>query len=73
MFKDKCGQIIKVLTSMNPAKVAELKASGTVEVDLVGETVDVPAESIDVITETFVAGQAVDLLKVGEATVLVKR
>jgi valyl-tRNA synthetase len=73
MFKDKSGQIIKALTSMNPSQVAELKASGTVKVDLVSETVDVPAESVDVITETFVAGQAVDLLKVGEATVLVKR
>jgi hypothetical protein len=35
--------------------------------------VDIPPESVDVITETFVAGQAVDLLKAGEATVLVKR
>jgi valyl-tRNA synthetase len=73
MFKDKSGKIIKSLTSMDPATVAELKASGAIKVDLVGETVDVPAESVDVITETFVAGQAVDLLKVGEATVLVKR
>ena len=73
MFKDKSGKIIKALTSMNPAEVAELKASGAIKVDLVGETVDVPAESVDVITETFVAGQAVDLLNVGEATVLVKR
>lgn len=73
MFKDKSGKIIKTLTSMDPARVAEMKSSGAVRVDLVGETVDVPAESVDVITETFVAGQAVDLLKVEEATVLVKR
>jgi valyl-tRNA synthetase len=73
MFKDKSGRIIKALTGMDPAKVVELKASGTVKVDLVSETVDVPTESIEVITETFVAGQAVDLLKVGKATVLVKR
>jgi valyl-tRNA synthetase len=73
IFKDKSGMIIKALTSMDPANVAELKASGAVKVDLVGETVDVPPESVEVITETFVAGQAVDLLKVGEATVLVKR
>jgi valyl-tRNA synthetase len=73
MFKDKSGKIIKALTSMDPSQVAELKTSGAIKVDLVSETVDVPAESVDVITETFVAGQAVDLLKVGEATVLVKR
>jgi valyl-tRNA synthetase len=73
MFKDKSGKIIKALTSMDPAKVAELRASGAFKVDLVGETVEIPPESVDVITETFVAGQAVDLLKVGEATVLVKR
>ena len=71
MFKDKSGKIIKALTSMDPAQVAEMKASGAVKVNL--ETVDVPAESLDVITETFLAGQAVDLLKAGEATVLVKR
>jgi valyl-tRNA synthetase len=73
MFKDKSGKIIKALTSMDPAQVAEMKASGAVKVNLVSETVDIPPESVDVITETFVAGQAVDLLKAGEATVLVKR
>lgn len=73
MFKDKSGKIIKSLTGMDPARVAEMKASGDVKVDLVGETVNVPPESVDIVTETFVAGQAVDLLKVGEATALVKR
>jgi valyl-tRNA synthetase len=73
MFKDKSGKIIKALSGMDPAKVADLQASGTIKVDLIDETVDVPAKAIDVITEPFVAGQAVDLLKVGESTVLVKR
>jgi glycyl-tRNA synthetase (class II) len=73
MFKDKSSKIINALSGMDLAKLADLQANETIKVDLINETVYVPAEAVDVITETFVAGQAVDLLKVGESTVLVKR
>jgi valyl-tRNA synthetase len=72
-FKDKSSRVIKALGTMDPTQVALMKASGSIRVDLGSEAVDVPAEAVDVVTETLSRGQTVDLLRVGESTVLIKR
>ncbi|MFB3766476.1 MAG: valine--tRNA ligase [Methanotrichaceae archaeon] len=72
-FKDKSGKIIKALLAMNPEVVAEHKASGSIKVSFDGETVEVTPDSVEIITETLSAGTAVDVLKVGPATVLVRK
>lgn len=72
-FKDKSGKIIKALLAMNPADVADQKASGSIRVDLDGETIEVAPDSVEIVTETLSSGAAVDVLKVGTATVLVRK
>jgi valyl-tRNA synthetase len=73
-FKGEAGNIIKALNSMNPADVASQKASKTtIKVNIEGTSVEVPSEAVEVLSQTISSGSAVDLLKVGEATVLVKR
>ncbi|HSD57586.1 MAG TPA: class I tRNA ligase family protein, partial [Methanotrichaceae archaeon] len=72
-FKDKSGRIIKALLAMDPGEVAKQKAAGSIIVELDKETLEVAPEAVEIITETLSAGEAVDVLKVGEATVLVRR
>lgn len=72
-FKDKSAKIIRAISAMNPAEVAGQKAAGAVKVNIDGETLEVPPESVEISTETLSAGSAVDVLKVGEATVLIRR
>ncbi|MDM7912548.1 MAG: valine--tRNA ligase, partial [Methanotrichaceae archaeon] len=72
-FKDKSGRIVKALLAMDPSEVAEQKAAGSISVMLDKETFEVAPEAVEIVTETLSAGEAVDVLKVGEATVLVRR
>jgi len=73
-FKGEAGKIIKALNSMDPADVASQKASETtIKVNMDGTPVEIPSEAVDVLSQTLSSGSAVDLLKVGGATVLVKR
>lgn len=72
-FKDRSGRIIKALLAMDPADVAHQRASGSISVPLEDETVEVPPKAVEIVMETLSAGAAVDVLKVGEATVLVRR
>jgi valyl-tRNA synthetase len=72
-FKDRSSMIIKALAAMDPAEVARQKASGSIRVELNGEVLEVAAPAVEVVTETLSAGEAVDVLKVGIATVLVRR
>jgi valyl-tRNA synthetase len=73
LFKDLSGKIIRVLNTMDPGEVAGQKASGSIEVEVGGKVLDVPADAVDVIVETFLAGSAVDILRLDEAIVLVRR
>ena len=72
-FKDKSGKIIRALTAMNPAQAAEQKASGLIRVDVDGESMDLPAEAVEIETETLSSGLAVDILRLDGASVLVRR
>ncbi|HQJ79936.1 MAG TPA: valine--tRNA ligase [Methanothrix sp.] len=72
-FKDKSGRIIRALTAMNPAQAAEQKASGSIRVDVDGESIELPAEAVEIETETLSAGLAVDVLRLDGASVLVRR
>jgi valyl-tRNA synthetase len=72
-FKDKSGKIIKALLAMDPGEAARQRAAGSIAVRLDGETLEVTPDAVEIITETLSAGEAVDVLKVGDATVLVRR
>jgi valyl-tRNA synthetase len=73
LFKDLSGKIIKVLNAMDPGEVARQKASGLIKVEVDDKVLDVPAEAVEVIVETLVAGSAVDILRLDNATALVRR
>jgi hypothetical protein len=72
-FKDLSGKIIEVLDAMDPGDVARQKSSGSIKVEVDGKVLDVPAEAVDVIVETLLAGSAVDILRLDKAIVLVRR
>jgi valyl-tRNA synthetase len=72
-FKDKSGRIIKALSAMNPGDVARQKVDGSIVVKLDDESFEIAPEAVEIVTETLSAGEAVDVLKVGEAAVLVRR
>jgi valyl-tRNA synthetase len=73
MLKDQSGKVIKALNSMDPSEVARQKASGSIKVDLDGQAVEIPSDAVEVVTETLLAGAAVDVFNVGAASVLVWR
>ena len=72
-FKDRSSKIIKALGSMDPAQAAEQKASGRLKVEVDAESYDLPAEAVEIETETLSAGLAVDILRLDGASVLVRR
>lgn len=72
-FKDKSGRIIKALSGMDPVQAAAQKAAGIIRVDLGGEVVEVGPEAVELVVETLSAGEAVDILTVGNSTVLVRK
>ena len=72
-FKDKSGKIIRALAAMDPAQAAEQKASGSIRVDVDGESIDLQAEAVEIDMETLSAGLAVDVLRLDGASVLVRR
>ncbi|HEX7445228.1 MAG TPA: hypothetical protein VF300_02450, partial [Methanothrix sp.] len=72
-FKDKSRKIIEALSAMDPGVVASQKTKGQIQVELEGEIIEVPPEAATVEVETLSAGEAVDILNLGVATVLVRR
>jgi valyl-tRNA synthetase len=72
-FKDKSGKIIHAISAMDPEVVASQKVAGAIAVPFEGETVEIPPEAVEIVTETLSAGLAVDVLKLETATVLVRR
>ena len=72
-FKDTSQRIIAALMSMNPADVARQREAGSIRIDLDGEAIQLPPEGVEVEVQTLSAGEAVDILRTKEATVLVRR
>jgi len=72
-FKDKSAEIIKALGGMDPSLVAGQKASGSIKVPVDGEIIMVPPEAAEIVVENLSAGEAVDILRLAKATVLVRR
>ena len=72
-FKDKSSKIVKALGEMDPALVVGQKVGGSIQVPVDGEIIEVPPEAAEIIMETLSAGEAVDILRQGQATVLVRR
>ena len=72
-FRDRSQRIIMALMGMDPADIARQKEAGSIAVDLDGEILELPPEAAEVEIQTLSAGEAVDILKTKEATVLVRR
>ena len=72
-FKDRSQRIIAALKAMDPEDVACQKEAGSIGVDLAGEILQLPPQAAEVEVQTLSAGEAVDILKTKEATVLVRR
>jgi valyl-tRNA synthetase len=72
-FKDRSGKIIKALSGMDPALVADQKARGTIAVPVDGEIIEIPEQAAEIVVESLSAGEAVDVLRLDGATVLVRR
>lgn len=72
-FKDKSGKIILALNGMSPPEVARQKANGSIRVCVNSEIIEIAPDAVEIVIETLSEGEAVDVLKVGEASVLVKR
>ena len=54
-------------------EAAAQKAAGGIKVDLGGEVIEVAPEAVELVVETLSAGEAVDILAVGDSTVLVRK
>ncbi len=72
-FKEKSGKIIEALSSMDPGEIAKQKAAGQIKVEVNGEILELVPEAAEVAVQTLSAGEAVDVLQIGSATVLVRR
>jgi hypothetical protein len=68
-YKDQAGKIIKKLTSMDPADVERMLASGRVEI----EGAEITPEMVEIVRETLSMGEAVDVLRLDRATLLIRR
>ncbi|HWQ20601.1 MAG TPA: valine--tRNA ligase [Methanotrichaceae archaeon] len=73
VYKDRSSKIIKALSAMPPAEVMSQKLSGSIKVELEKETIELPSVAAEISTETLAAGKAVDVQKIGQATVLIWR
>ena len=72
LFKDKSREVIEALCAMDPQEVSRQRKEGKILVTVGKDTLALEPEMVDIVTETLSAGQAVDMISVGEATVLVR-
>ncbi len=72
LFKDKSKDVIAALNSMDPEEVARAKDKGAVQVTLNGETLDLSSDTVEVVTELVSEGQAVDMVSLDGATILIR-
>jgi len=69
-LKGQAGALIRALAALPADEIESQVASGGIIVD--GQPVELQPEMVEVVYETLSGGQAVDVLQVGEATVLLK-
>lgn len=72
VFKDESNRIVKALGSMNPEEALGQISKGSITLDLGDKTVDIVPEMVEVETEMYSEGSAVDLLSVGDVTILIQ-
>jgi valyl-tRNA synthetase len=72
-FRDRAGEVVDALEAADPAELQAQKVSrDDLEIDLDDETVTVDGDAVTVIEEyRSEAGEEVDVIEVGEATVLI--
>jgi valyl-tRNA synthetase len=72
-FKGKSGAIMKALEAMDVAEISQQKEAGSIQVKLGEELIQLPPEAVEIVTETLSAGEAVDIIELEGAAVLVRR
>jgi valyl-tRNA synthetase len=72
LFKDKSKQVIAFLMNMDPQEVSRQREEGKILVSLDGETLELGPEMVEVKTATVSGGEAVDMISLAEATVLIR-
>ena len=72
VFKDRSGEIIRKLTSMDPEAVARMAAAGKIRIELADGAVELEPEAVEISTETLSAGRAVEMIVLAGATVLIR-
>jgi len=72
-FKGKSGKIIKAIEAMDAGDLSRQKEAGSIQVRLDEELIMLEPEAVEIVTQALSAGEAVDIIKVEEATVLVRR
>ncbi|WNY23015.1 Valine--tRNA ligase [Methanimicrococcus hongohii] len=71
MFRDKAGAVIGALKKLPPKTAEEMKASGTITIDVAGESVELSADAIEIKKEMILAGREIDILHVDEAVIVI--
>jgi valyl-tRNA synthetase len=72
-FKDMSRAVIQKLTSMDPGDVVKELGFGALILEIDGKETKILPEMVEVVYQTISAGEAVDVLTVDDATVLVRR
>jgi valyl-tRNA synthetase len=72
-FKAESSKIVKALAAIDPSDAARQMAAGFLILNLDGKRLEIPPQAVEVTMETLSAGQAVDVLEAGGATVLVRK
>ncbi|MHC1631832.1 MAG: valine--tRNA ligase [Methanotrichaceae archaeon] len=72
LFKNKSNDVIKALKAMNPQEVSDQRDAGKILVAVGEDILELKPGMVEIKTETLSAGQAVDMLSLGDATILIR-
>lgn len=68
-YKGQAGEIVKALTSMDPSDLEEKLSRGNIDIN----GAEITPEMVEIVRETLSRGEAVDVLRIEEATLVIRR
>jgi valyl-tRNA synthetase len=72
-FRKQAGSIINTLKNMDASRVAQMKESGSIDIEVDGEKISLEPESVEIIKEVTSAGRTVDVLEVSDVMAVILR
>jgi valyl-tRNA synthetase len=72
-FRKQAGSIITTLKSMDASRVAQMKESGSIDIEVDGEKISLEPESVEIIKEVTSAGRTVDVIEVSDVMAVILR